>query len=67
MDCAEWIARSGGVVFLLTHCEERFSGNPDMLDAYRRFLRWVADDRRFAFSTPSSVLEAYLAHEHRAE
>src|SRR5262249_52992836 len=29
--CAETIARSGGVVALLTHCERRFTGNARML------------------------------------
>jgi len=54
--CAETIAASGGVVVLLTHCENRFSGNPVMLDIYRRFLEYVAADGRYAFSTPAEVL-----------
>jgi len=66
IDCADKIARSGGVVVLLTHCEERFSGGRGMLDAYRRFLRWVADSGRFAWSTPARVLDAYLRHERQA-
>src|SRR6266568_6307434 len=60
IDCADKIARSGGVVVLLTHCEKRFSGSEAMLDVYRRFLRWVAGNKRFAWSTPSRVLETYL-------
>jgi hypothetical protein len=55
--CAERIAASGGVVSLLTHCEQRFSGYPPMLDAYRRFLDFLATDHRFEFATPVSVLE----------
>lgn len=46
---AEMIARSGGVVSLLTHCERRFSGNELMLDAYRSFLEWISGDSRFEF------------------
>ncbi|MBY0429880.1 MAG: methyltransferase domain-containing protein, partial [Rhodospirillales bacterium] len=44
--CAGLIAASGGVVMLLTHCEQRFSGNPAMLNAYRGFLEWVAVEGR---------------------
>jgi hypothetical protein len=58
--CAERIAASGGIVSLLTHCEYRFSGNRSMLDAYRRFLDFVAADHRFAFSTPASILGRFL-------
>lgn len=57
--CAEDIARSGGVVVLLTHCEARFSGNPPMRGIYRAFLEFVAGDRRFAWSTPRAVLARY--------
>ena len=54
--CAETIARSGGVVTVLTHCEARFSGNDAMLDAYRRFLDHVGNaPHRFAFTTPALV------------
>jgi peptidoglycan/xylan/chitin deacetylase (PgdA/CDA1 family) len=56
-ECAERIASSGGVVSLLTHCEQRFSGNPSMLDSYRRFLDFLAGDQRFAFATPASVMQ----------
>ncbi len=44
-DCGSSAPRSspghGGVVVLLTHCERRFSGNPPLLGAYRRFLEYV--------------------------
>src|SRR5262249_13859286 len=38
IECADLIARSGGTVVLLTHCERRFTGNDRMFTAYRRFL-----------------------------
>lgn len=54
--CADAIARSGGVVVLLTHCEARFSGNRDMLQAYSRFIDYVrASPERFVFSTAADV------------
>lgn len=56
IECAETIARSGGIVTLLTHCERRFSGNPAMLDTYRRFLDHVAGARsRFRFVTAAAL------------
>ncbi len=57
IDCTELIAKARGVVVLLTHCERRFSGQPPMLDAYRRFLDYISErPERFAFSTPAGVL-----------
>jgi peptidoglycan/xylan/chitin deacetylase (PgdA/CDA1 family) len=57
IDCADAIARSMGIVVLLTHCEARFSGNRTMLDAYQRFIEYVADHaERFTFSTPDQLL-----------
>ena len=57
IDCARRVARSGGVVMLLTHCERRFSGTPAMLDAYRRFLDFVrSEPSAFAWETPASQL-----------
>jgi peptidoglycan/xylan/chitin deacetylase (PgdA/CDA1 family) len=61
--CAEQISRSGGVVVLLTHCEERFSGNPAMLDVYRRLLLYLAESGRFTWSTPRHVMDAFLQSE----
>jgi len=56
IDCADTIARSGGVVSLLTHCERRFSGNREMLSAYRRLLEHVRGaPRRFRFATGAAV------------
>lgn len=60
MRCAEEIANSGGVVVLLTHCEARFSGNPSMLQTYRRFLDFIAASPRFQWSTPHDVLTQAL-------
>jgi peptidoglycan/xylan/chitin deacetylase (PgdA/CDA1 family) len=54
-DCASRIARSGGVVMLLTHCERRFSGTPAMLDAYRRTLAFIAESPEFGFGVAADV------------
>ena len=51
------ISRSGGLVCILTHCEERFSGNPAMLTAYRDFLDWVAANPRFEFTRPVDLVD----------
>ena len=68
IDCADLIARSHGIVMLLTHCERRFSGNPPMLGAYRRFLDYVAEaGDRFRFVTAAALwrerFEAAGAHD----
>ena len=60
--CAPRIARSGGVVVLLTHCEDHFSGNAEMLETYRTFLTWIAADARFVWSR-SEDLAASLQHD----
>jgi len=60
--CATRIARSGGVVVLLTHCEDHFSGNAEMLETYRTFLTWIAADARFVWSR-SEDLAASLQHD----
>jgi len=46
---AEAVARSGGVVCILTHCEAQFSGNEPMLEVYRSFLEWIAATPHFRF------------------
>jgi peptidoglycan/xylan/chitin deacetylase (PgdA/CDA1 family) len=61
LNCARQIGRSGGVVVLLTHCECQFSGNPPMLEAYRRFLEFVAESDEFSWSSSANVLEKGLA------
>jgi peptidoglycan/xylan/chitin deacetylase (PgdA/CDA1 family) len=56
--CSETIARSGGVVVLLTHCEARFSGNAAMRDVYRRFLDYLASaPGRFVFTSPRELMQ----------
>jgi peptidoglycan/xylan/chitin deacetylase (PgdA/CDA1 family) len=58
--CSEAIARSGGVVVLLTHCEARFSGNAAMLGVYRRFLDYIEGaSNRFWFSSPRDVARRF--------
>ena len=56
IDCASRIAGAGGVVVLLTHCERHFSGNRSMLDAYRRFVEFIASDDRFVFRRARDVM-----------
>lgn len=54
--CADRIRASRGIVSLLTHCEARFSGNPAMLTAYRRFLEHLAGDDRYRFVTANELV-----------
>jgi len=55
-ECADLIARSRGIVVLLTHCERRFSGDDGMFEAYRRFLQHVAErPERFTFTRVSQI------------
>jgi peptidoglycan/xylan/chitin deacetylase (PgdA/CDA1 family) len=54
---AECIARSGGIVFLLTHCESRFSGNPAMLAIFQAFLEWCADNSQMRFCRPRDLID----------
>ena len=63
ISCAEHIARSGGIVMLLTHCEARFSGNKTMLSVYRRFLEHVASSSKYEWNTPSHVLTKFFHRE----
>ncbi len=60
IDCADLIARSRGVVVLLTHCERRFSGNDGMFAAYRRFLDHVQSrPERFRFMRAADVVNRF--------
>ncbi len=59
IELAQQIARSGGVVVLLTHCEARFSGNQRMLAAYDRFLDFIASTPQFVWRTAQEVVEQY--------
>jgi len=57
--CADLIARSRGVVVLLTHCERRFSGDGRTFDAYLRFLDHVRTHAdRFVFRRATDVVDA---------
>jgi peptidoglycan/xylan/chitin deacetylase (PgdA/CDA1 family) len=59
IECADLIARSGGVVVLLTHCERRFSGDGPMFDAYRRFLEYIrTQGDKFVFMRATDVVDA---------
>lgn len=57
--CARNIAASGGVVVLLTHCENRFSGNARRFSIYLDFLEYLATSDTFYFSTPDDVVRTF--------
>lgn len=54
--CANLIAKSGGIVNLLTHCEYRFSGKSAMRDVYKEFLSYLVDSGKFKFVLPKDTL-----------
>jgi len=54
--CADQISEAGGVVVLLTHCEETFSGGDQMLDVYKRFLEYITSNSRFRWSSPMEII-----------
>lgn len=56
-DVATRIARSGGIVCLLTHCEAGFSGNTEMLRQYRGFVERVASEAQFEFIRPADLVD----------
>jgi len=59
VECADRIARSRGVVVLLTHCEQRFSGGGAMFGAYRRFVEYIAGHPdRFRFTRAVDVAKS---------
>jgi hypothetical protein len=62
-DTAAPIARSGGLVCLLTHCEAGFSGNSRMLAQYRSFLEWVAADSQYEFMRPVDLVDRLDAND----
>ena len=45
------ISRSRGIVVVLTHGEERFSGNRPMLEVYRRFVKTIAESDKYYWTT----------------
>jgi peptidoglycan/xylan/chitin deacetylase (PgdA/CDA1 family) len=55
-ETTDTVARSGGIISLLTHCETHFTGNPSMLAVYRDFVDWLASDPRFCFTRPRDVV-----------
>lgn len=52
---ANLIAQSGGVVNLLTHCENRFSGKPSMRKIYQEFLEYLSHSGKFQFMLPKDL------------
>lgn len=60
---AEYISRSGGIIFLLTHCEAGFSGNPPMLAIYEAFLQWCASNPSMRFCCPRDLVDELAAAE----
>ena len=50
------IAKSNGVIVLLTHCEKRYSGNTAMLDVYRQFISFIANSNLFKFQRAYDVI-----------
>lgn len=48
---ADVIAASRGVVVVLTHCEERFSGNRALREAYRKFVYSLAGSKKYYWTT----------------
>jgi hypothetical protein len=57
INCAELIAKSGGVINLLTHCEYRFSGKPKMLSIYKHFLHYLANSGKYKFMLAKDILK----------
>jgi peptidoglycan/xylan/chitin deacetylase (PgdA/CDA1 family) len=56
--CAMQLARSGGLVVVLTHCEKHFSGNPAMLRAYEGFLAFVREQSNLTFVQEDELLDS---------
>lgn len=65
MAVAEDIADSRGVVVLLTHGEERFSGNRPMRDAYRKFVQGLALSGKYYWTTAGDLAARWLSHKDR--
>ncbi len=56
MHCADIIGSSGGIVVLLTHCEKRFSGSNEMIEAYKNVLQHFKSSGSFIFKTCKDVI-----------
>jgi peptidoglycan/xylan/chitin deacetylase (PgdA/CDA1 family) len=65
LDCwttlANVIAASRGVVVILTHCEERFSGNRPMREAYREFVCRIAASDMFYWTTARDLQSRWIS------
>ena len=57
INCANLIAKSGGVINLLTHCESRFSGKKSMQIIYQQFLEYLAENHQFKFVLPKDLVK----------
>lgn len=49
-NCTREIAAAAGVVVLIVHCGEHFSGTSYMIDTYGSFLEWLSEED-FSFTT----------------
>ncbi len=56
--CALRLARSGGLIVLLTHCENHFSGGAPMLRAYEALLAFLQKQAGIAFTTEAKLLDS---------
>lgn len=48
-NCASKISASNGLITLLMHCENRFSGRLHIFKIYEKFLEWAASQNRLVF------------------
>lgn len=55
----DWIARVGGLACINTHPDPHFSGNPEMLRVYERFLKYLKRKRPW-LANPSEVAKWWL-------
>jgi peptidoglycan/xylan/chitin deacetylase (PgdA/CDA1 family) len=55
---AEVIAKSRGVVVVLTHGEERFSGTRPMREIYRKFVQGIASSSKYYWTTARALCDA---------
>ena len=60
-ESARMVRDAHGVVVLLIHCEERFSGSSEGRDTVESFISWLAGSDDFAFTTFNQVVGAARA------
>jgi len=60
MHLAHGISRARGIVVLLTHCENGFSGNPAMRSVYGRFLKHISESDRFEWATSEMLYRCFI-------